>query len=206
MVREVTYDDVFDAQQHFRVLLDVMARPGKIATFPAVAVTPPTGLETGAAYVALALVDSNASYHLTEASHEISTYLRMNTGSTEAQLGAADFIFAPAHASPEVWLEAKKGSLPYPETGATIVLQTERLSREAFAHGTRLELEGPGIASRQQITIAGLTAPAVESWQEANAEFPLGVDVMVVAPGLNGAMICTAIPRTTKLKLLSPAA
>ena len=34
MQRETTYDPVFDAQEHYRLLLDAMARPGKINTLP----------------------------------------------------------------------------------------------------------------------------------------------------------------------------
>lgn len=204
MVREVAYDDVHDAQRHFRALLDVMARPGKIVDFPAVTVNPPAGLDTGSAFVALALTDSNASFHLKDRSDAAADYLRMNAGSAEAALSEADFVFAPADSGPEVWSKAKKGSLPYPETGATIVLRCPRLDSLPFDGGLTLELEGPGVDGKKQITIGGLTRQALDAWQEANSEFPLGVDVVIVAPGGEpGQAICAAIPRSTRLSLLS---
>ena len=48
MQRETAYDQVFDAQEHYRLLLDAMARPGTIYVLPRMSMTTPPGL-TGAA-------------------------------------------------------------------------------------------------------------------------------------------------------------
>ena len=43
MVREIRYDEVFDAQKHFRSLLDSMTRPGRISVLDAVPLDAPPG-------------------------------------------------------------------------------------------------------------------------------------------------------------------
>jgi len=44
MQREIQYDEIFDAQAHYRLLLDSMARPGKINVMPQLELTTPRGI------------------------------------------------------------------------------------------------------------------------------------------------------------------
>ena len=57
MQTELNYDTVFDAQEHFRVLLDSMSRPGKINVLPAMDILPPDGLQHAAALTGFALLE-----------------------------------------------------------------------------------------------------------------------------------------------------
>ena len=54
--REAAYDTVHDAQRHFRVLLDAMARPGTLAHLQADHLQPPADLHRASALVGLAPV------------------------------------------------------------------------------------------------------------------------------------------------------
>ena len=58
MIRETAYDEIFDAQRHFRTLLDSMSRPGKINRFAPLALTPPEGFPRATTYVAFALLNA----------------------------------------------------------------------------------------------------------------------------------------------------
>ena len=44
MIKEVSFDPIFDAQQAFRVLLDAFSHPGKIYSFEQYALNQPTEL------------------------------------------------------------------------------------------------------------------------------------------------------------------
>lgn len=63
MIRETVYDEIFDAQRHFRTVLDSMSRPGKINRFAPLALTTPEGLTRAAAYVGFALLNADVAAH-----------------------------------------------------------------------------------------------------------------------------------------------
>src|SRR5271155_3012849 len=94
MRREVIYDEVFDAQQQFRLLLDSMARPGKINIMPDMDILPPAGLNKASAMIAFALLNTDVSFYAEgEGSDAIESYIALNTTAAQVSVGEADFIF-----------------------------------------------------------------------------------------------------------------
>jgi len=207
MHRETIYDPVFDSQQHFRLLLDAMARPGKIVTLPQMPLAPPPGLSRTAALTGFALLDADASFCVQDGDAAVVRYLEGNTSSRPEDVGNADFVFAGGLMSPGFVGAMKKGSLSYPDEGATLVLDVERLAQDAErlvqdversayeGAGLAVTVSGPGVAGKRTFFAGGLNSSLLEALQECNAEFPLGIDLI-----LAGASWCVAcIPRSSRV-------
>lgn len=202
MQRETTYDPVFDAQEHYRVLLDAMARPGKINILPRMQLTAPAGLTGAAALVGFALLNADVSFFVDGTESAVATrYLLVNTSSRPVDAREADFVFAAGSASAMLVESMKKGSLPYPEEGATLVLHVTSLATEPQGlgygdGGLALALHGPGVPGERTFFARGLNATLVEAVQQSNIEFPLGVDV-ILTDG-DGRVAC--IPRSSRIR------
>jgi alpha-D-ribose 1-methylphosphonate 5-triphosphate synthase subunit PhnH len=212
MQRETTYDPVFDAQEHYRLLLDAMARPGKINTLPRLILSVPAGgiLKEAAALVGFALLNADVHFFVDGAGSDVATrYLLVNTSARPVSLEEADFVFASGLASAALVEAMKKGSLPYPEEGATLVLSVAALSAEASqgpteasqgpteaSPGLALTLQGPGINGKKTFFVRGLSARLLEALQQSNVEFPLGVD-LILTDG-DGHVAC--IPRSSAFR------
>lgn len=196
MTRETTYDDVHDAQRHFRSVLDSMARPGRINRLHPVALTPPAGLHTGTAYLAFALLNADVSFQLALPAEAIETYLRANTGSRPAAPSEADFIVMSGHGDAALINTAKPGIPSYPETSATALIQVEQLGKSSATGGLQLTLEGPGIEHREIVFVTGLNARLLEARKTRNTEFPLGVDFVLISN--DECVLC--LPRTTRVE------
>lgn len=195
MIRETVYDEIFDSQRHFRTLLDAMARPGKLNRFAPVPLTPPSPLLAGAAYVALALLNADATYHAVPLGEDVSTYLRVNTAARATPVAQSDFVFLDGHnaASSALIAESRMGIPAYPETGATIVIQVAHVGRSSNTGGLNLTLTGPGIETVEHVFVNGLHPALLEARHRQNREFPLGVDTILVTT--DGTVLC--LPRTT---------
>lgn len=199
MQRELTYDPVFDAQTHYRLLLDAMARPGELRRIPVLEVTPPSILRPAAALVGFALLNADVSFY---AGGPVADYLRENTDAIVAEPMDADFLFLQGTDPAVLVDEAKIGTLPYPEGGATLVLSVDALSAGAPASrggGLVVTLTGPGIARENTLHIAGLNADVLDSVRRQNLEFPLGVDVILADAG--GNIAC--IPRSSRINQIA---
>ncbi|HXB06949.1 MAG TPA: phosphonate C-P lyase system protein PhnH, partial [Puia sp.] len=175
MQRETVYDPVFDAQGHYRLLLDAMARPGKINTLPQLPLAPPPGLSAAAALTGFALLDQNASFCVEDGDAATVRYLVVNTSSRPEGIANADFVFAAGTSPADLIPNMKKGSLSYPDEGATLILDVEELGSPALS----LTLSGPGIAGEKTFFVSGLNPALLEALQECNAEFPQGIDLIL---------------------------
>jgi alpha-D-ribose 1-methylphosphonate 5-triphosphate synthase subunit PhnH len=194
MIRETSYDEIYDAQRHFRVILDAMSRPGTVGQLGALALTAPTPLTPGAAAVALALLNADVGFHLDPVHTDAADYLRLNTGSRPAPALSADFVFLPGTASPAVLHEAPLGLPAYPEGGATAVVLVEALGKSSARGDLALTLTGPGIEHQATICLSGLSPEFLAVRQDRNVEFPLGLDFIFVTAA--GELVC--LPRTTR--------
>lgn len=232
MQRETIYDPVFDAQEHYRLLLDSMARPGKINLLPRMQLSVPAAspetaghaistatasqsgpaiLTEAAALVGFALLNADVSFHVDGAGADQATrYLLVNTSARPAEAEEADFVFASGQASAMLVESMKKGSLPYPEEGATLVANVGALATEAQGLGLKpaaagqpqsndrlaITLKGPGVAGEKTFFVRGLNAAVLTALQQSNSEFPLGID-LILADG-DGRLAC--IPRSSQIR------
>ena len=173
--------DNFTAQGAFSSLLRAMARPGTVYPMPGNAMM--SALH--------ALLDNEVTCHVS-GDDRLSEELRQETGCVVADLADADFIVVPQGNSMGSLRGAKRGTLDYPDRGATVLFGVR-----AFGKGESLRLTGPGIEGEAVVSVEGWCMDDARSLEELNSEFPLGVDCILV--GESG-VLC--IPRSSRLEVL----
>jgi alpha-D-ribose 1-methylphosphonate 5-triphosphate synthase subunit PhnH len=199
MVRETEYDEVFDAQKHFRSMLDCMARPGKTNRLDPVEITPPGGLNRASVLIAFALLDANTTFHVVNMERGESAYLAANTNAVRASKEDAIFLFADGDEAPEILDGISCGTLTYPDTASTLVLQVKSATQTPLAGSLKLTLEGPGVNGGATLFIRGLNPDLLLALEARNAEFPMGLDAFLTFSDDNGLPCVAALPRTTKV-------
>jgi alpha-D-ribose 1-methylphosphonate 5-triphosphate synthase subunit PhnH len=197
MIRELTYDPVFDAQTHFRLLMDSMARPGKLNVLNGVTIDPPALLNPASALVGLSLLNTDVSYYAAENADGIADYFVTNTASRPALVDVADFIFLRGNQDSETLIEAKIGTLSYPETNAFVVIDVETISAEPMPDSLALTLTGPGVKGETTVFVRGLNPDLLRTIRNKNAEYPLGLDTILTDS--TGQICC--IPRSNQFRV-----
>ncbi len=183
-------DPVMQAQQGFRAMMDALANPGTVQDL-ALGLTPPAPLSPELAAVLLTLCDHDTAVWLdaTLASEAVTNWLRFYIGSPVATV-PQDAAFAALSHGAALQLNAfSLGTDLYPDRSTTLAVALEALSG-----GETLVLKGPGIEHSIEISPKGLPADFLEQWAENGAQFPRGVDLLLVA---DGAVI--GLPRTTRI-------
>jgi alpha-D-ribose 1-methylphosphonate 5-triphosphate synthase subunit PhnH len=181
-------EPVSGAQSCFRLVLDAMARPGRVYTVRGVEA--PAPLCNAAAAVVLTLMDHETPVWLDPEAEAARTWITFHTGATITDDPArAIFILARslnllARANTRVrdlpaateWSCLSIGTDEAPETSATVILQVESLTS-----GAAFVLEGPGLRDPAPLAVAGLPGHFAELWQRNHALFPRGVDLILCA-------------------------
>jgi alpha-D-ribose 1-methylphosphonate 5-triphosphate synthase subunit PhnH len=169
----------------FRVLLQAMSRPGKIYELPQHEVE-----QQSAVTLLGCVLDNEVSLAVLDDT-ELESELLRYTNSIKALPESADYIVA-AHGTTCGWLTGfKRGTLEYPDVGATVVYLVEAL----HADGNEISLSGPGINGTKFLTISGFDMRELDRLREVNIEYPLGLDVMFI--DRDNRIAC--IPRSTKI-------
>ncbi len=204
MGREAAYDEVFDGQAHFRALLDSTARPGALNFLTPVQIDPPAGLNRATALIAFALMDGNSNFATVNMTQSEGSYLAANTRARRTEIDGADFIFASGDEAPEFLEAACCGTLLYPDTAATLILQIQDAvvqiqdaPERPLTGGLRLTLKGPGVDGISALFVRGIRADLLLALQARNAEFPLGLDAILTFVDESGRACLAALPRTT---------
>jgi alpha-D-ribose 1-methylphosphonate 5-triphosphate synthase subunit PhnH len=83
-----------------------------------------------------------------------------------------------------------QGTDLYPDRSTTLALAIQSISG-----GPNLTLTGPGIDGSITIAPQGLPADFLAQWTENGAQFPRGIDLLLVADGQ-----LIGLPRTTRIK------
>jgi alpha-D-ribose 1-methylphosphonate 5-triphosphate synthase subunit PhnH len=190
---------VLDAQRTFRTLLNAMAHPGTIDHL-----TPRTG-ETPEQSVCFALIDFEVSYIIAnpgggDDAEALEQWLAQRTGSRHASVADAAFVIAYGPLPDAAWHAILRGTLAFPDTGATIIYVLPAVGEAAAgAPVTRLTLAGPGIATTQELVVSGLAPAEFAALTHANREYPMGVDVIL----LDAAGRIACIPRSSKIQAMA---
>jgi alpha-D-ribose 1-methylphosphonate 5-triphosphate synthase subunit PhnH len=193
------YDPVFDAQKHYRALLECTARPGSIGQLDDVALDVPPQLNRASAFLALALLSADTTFYIAEGEESAVEFLRRETLARPAAAVQADFLFLPNTERIEDIDRARTGTLTFPEQGSTAVVQVEGLSHAPIPGALRLTLAGPGIETHTVMFVSGATETLLEALQRRNAEFPLGIDAYLTCDSLSAGPCVLALPRTTRV-------
>ncbi|MBL1118139.1 phosphonate C-P lyase system protein PhnH [Streptomyces sp. 110] len=183
------------SQRDFTTLLDVLARPGRIRRLTVPDAAP------AAAVAACGLIDVEVPVHvLTGPDPDSAAWAEAvyaATGAPRAELSGARTLIALRPLTPEDIAALNRGTPLDPETGARVFAQVEALGGQG-PDDTALALTGPGVPedTERRLAVRGLTAETVAALAAANAAFPCGIDVFLVAA--DGSV--AGLPRTTRVR------
>ncbi|MBF0506709.1 MAG: phosphonate C-P lyase system protein PhnH [Nitrospirae bacterium] len=193
------------AQITYRIILQSMGHPGKIYQLPGGWVN---GQGAGDTRTGCGKADGLMSVLLTLLDHEVTFFLLGSsancfedkifelTRSTVSDIVSADFIIVPEGKSGGEVLKARRGSLDYPDAGATVLYIIDSLVDRSNGKG-RILLKGPGIKDGLEISVSGPMKDEFLCIKEANAEFPLGIDCIFIDKF--DRIMC--IPRSTMIEV-----
>jgi alpha-D-ribose 1-methylphosphonate 5-triphosphate synthase subunit PhnH len=160
------------SQAVFRVLLESLARPGRVFRLPAAG--EPAG--PGIVPLALAVIGSKVAV---AGAPEWQARICRATGASPAEIGEAALVAIYGMAEAETITRLRRGSAEAPEDGAKVGLACAALSAGPEGE-TTIELEGPGVPGRTLLGVNGVSREVFEALRAANAMFPAGVDVWLV--------------------------
>ncbi|MEW6122733.1 MAG: phosphonate C-P lyase system protein PhnH [Pseudomonadota bacterium] len=179
------------SQQAFRALMDAMARPGIPRALDA-RLAPPAPLTPELAALALTVLDYETAVWLDPqlaGEPAVADFLRFHTSARLVeQPGDAQFaLIADSAALPAFSLFAQ-GEPAYPDRSATLLV-----SVAAFTDGP-LTLAGPGLPSPVGFGARPLPDDLGRRLADNRALFPLGIDLVLAAPGA-----IAALPRSIRV-------
>lgn len=192
MIREINYNEVFDAQIHFRTILDCMSRPGKVNHIGEIKIQTPAEWHPASALVAFALLNRDVTFYANNNSQIIAEYLTVNTSANPTAVNKADFVFINGLDNGEVLLNTNIGVLEYPEKSATVIIDVENIYDVPKDQTHEIILQGPGVETEKRVYVRNISSSILEALKEQNSEYPLGVDVILT--DREGNIMC--IPRS----------
>lgn len=185
-------DQARDSARAFRLMLDAMARPGRISAVDA-ALDAPAPLLASAATICLTLCDYDTPLWLDESLRQdaVLDYLRFQTGAAiAADMKQASFLLCMPDTAGDALRAASCGTAEYPDASATLIIQVP-----SFTLGERLILKGPGIDGEADFRTLGLDERFWQAMEDNHQLFPLGVDVFFAAPAE-----IAGLPRSTHIR------
>jgi alpha-D-ribose 1-methylphosphonate 5-triphosphate synthase subunit PhnH len=184
-------DEHLLTQALFRDLLRVMSRPGTVKSLsPRISSISPEPLVA----IAATLLDQETTYAVLD-DEQLDRAVRLKTEARTAPLEDADFIFVPGGASGGRIGRAQRGTLAYPDTGATLLYRVESLAEDSST--PTVELSGPGIAEQAKPCIEGIDVDDLVLLNSINEQYPLGIDLILV----DTRQQVMALPRSTQIKV-----
>ena len=183
-------DPVMQSQTAFRAVMDGLANPGTVQEL-ALGLVPPSSLSPELAAIALTLCDHDTTLWLDRdlATDAVLGWLRFHT-SAPITSERAQAQFALTRDPAVVLADFNQGTDLYPDRSTTVALAIQSVSG-----GQNLTLTGPGIDGSITIAPQGLPTDFLAQWAENGAQFPRGVDLLLVADGQ-----LIGLPRTTRIK------
>jgi alpha-D-ribose 1-methylphosphonate 5-triphosphate synthase subunit PhnH len=192
------FDPVYESQATFRVVLEAMARPGTVAKLPAIDPRCPVDDCRPLAAVLLTLLDHEVSFAVVPApgdgveADRLERYLAAATGSRPAAVETADYVLALGALPDGLAERLKRGRPAYPDESTTLLVAAPSLVAE---DGPTAALAGPGVRPGAVARLSGLTLADLEALAEANADPPLGIDLILA--DAEGNVAC--LPRSTRV-------
>jgi alpha-D-ribose 1-methylphosphonate 5-triphosphate synthase subunit PhnH len=178
------------SQAVFRVLLESLARPGRVFQLPA------NSAEVGPGIVPLALAVIGSKVAVAGAPEWRARICRA-TGASPASIEEASLvaIYGPAEAG--IVERLRRGSAAAPQDSAKAGLACQALA-EGGPGETTIELNGPGVKARALLGVNGVRREVFDALRDANASFPAGVDVWLV----DGRGRVAGLPRSARLAVI----
>jgi alpha-D-ribose 1-methylphosphonate 5-triphosphate synthase subunit PhnH len=191
-------DEIMLTQKTFRGLLQAMSHPGEIIQMDPIKTPVPTSPEIELLYPALlTLLDHEVGFTVIGPEKKKGeTTIAELTGAQVKDSTEADFIIIFDSESSGEITQAKRGTLEYPDTGATVIYRVASLKTGEDAR-PRVRLTGPGIKPEGITIHPGLPSVELDLLKEINAEYPLGIDCLLIDPDRR----LMGIPRSTRLEV-----
>lgn len=178
-------------QKTFRTLLQAMSHPGQVYSLN-------LDLENGLILVIQTLLDHEVTFNVFgQQKEQWENRIIRATGSRKVNIEDADFVIILSGCSDGAILRAKRGSLKYPDTGATVIYSVNSLSSRDNG-GINVTLNGPGINGEITPFIGSIKKDEIHYLKEVNSEYPLGVDTIFIDD--ENRLMC--IPRSTKIAVI----
>ncbi|MCG5236888.1 phosphonate C-P lyase system protein PhnH [Xanthobacter oligotrophicus] len=189
-------DPVHDAQRTFAALMRAMAEPARPVPLVS-ALAPPAPLSPEMAATALALLDYETPVYLDAtlaAVPDVAAFLRFHTGAPVVEdPAAARFALMGDGAGLPDFARFAQGEPDYPDRSATLIVQVARMDEQSEG---ALVLEGPGIKGQRTFSAAPLPADFGRRLAANRALYPLGIDLILCAPGVIAGLPRTLAPHT----------
>jgi alpha-D-ribose 1-methylphosphonate 5-triphosphate synthase subunit PhnH len=199
-MKETAFNEVYDSQMTFRLLLDGMARPGKIELLNRYEYKfIPRNFNPHCLTILKTLCDNTSSFYSSMNNDEIYKYLEVNTGSNFNESDRADYIIFNGKNFNDEFLKVNKGTIEFPENSGTVIITVNEISQNKTEESgiLSIKLTGPGIKHCTEIFIKGLDREYLNNFIIMNKNFPLGIDLLIVDN--EGKLVC--IPRTSKMEI-----
>ncbi|MGA2615058.1 MAG: phosphonate C-P lyase system protein PhnH [Spirochaetia bacterium] len=185
MVRETAFDEVFDSQATFRVLLDSLSRPGTIRILPLRPYeSAPAGFCPPALSILKTMCDHRVSFSVGSSGlrPDWVSYLSMNLATPFRHVDVADYVLFEGERFDADFTRLNRGTPEFPEFSATALLCVGRLSEEGDPGraGYALRLSGPGVKDAAILSVTGLDPRYLEERSKANMFYPMGIDLLLV--------------------------
>ncbi|HWQ78658.1 MAG TPA: phosphonate C-P lyase system protein PhnH [Anaerovoracaceae bacterium] len=213
MKRIHSFDEVFDAQKVFRLILTAVANPARIVNIKPFA-DKLYGDEPGMLAIAMTLLDNEVSFHVC-GSGGLSEDIISLTLSKQENPEQADYIFITEPGILEAAIKtAKCGSLQDPHKSATLIIKAEgnrggnHLPGQGACGETGdrddedkfcvLRLTGPGIGETAELSASEPVRTALDIRDGQFYEYPQGIDMIFVSE--DGSLF--AVPRLIRKEVL----
>jgi len=174
----------------FRVILEATSHPGNGFALP----DSGTCIDRQATLINMlgSLMDNEVTFSIIgDVGDSIADAIAFRTGSFLVGISEADFVIASRGATDGLLALIKRGTLEYPDKGATVVYLIDEIADK----GGNAALTGPGIDGIIQPLFSGLADSELSGLCKVNSEYPLGVDAMFL--DAHGRIAC--IPRSTRI-------
>jgi len=202
VTRETAFDEIYDSQAVFRVLLDALSRPGSVLQLPQVQYPgAPKGFCRPALSVLKTLCDHRVTFAVGSAMRtaDLVRYLEINLATRHETTGEADYALFDGRTYDDDFRRLKRGTAEVPETSATALVCVDWLAEgraDRPEPSFRAGLAGPGIEGRTVLHAVGLHPGYVAARAQATRGYPEGIDLLLV--DTSGRL--AGIPRTTSVE------
>lgn len=167
------FDEVFDGQKMFRIILEAISNPGRMLSIDEFA-QKMYGENKAFLAIAMTLLDNEVGFHAF-ANEELAKNISLLTLSKEVALEKADFVFVENEADLEqAFCKVKEGTLVDPHKSATLIIKVLNEKNK------EITIYGAGIDKQLSIQVADMVVKAMRLRDMQNYEYPQGVDMMFV--------------------------
>lgn len=178
------FDEVYDGQKVFRIMLEAMSNPGRMLSIEEQSEKMFGDYKTFLA-IAMTLLDNEVSFH-TFGNEELAKNISLFTLSKEVDLEKADFVFVERESDLQQAMEhAKEGTLADPHKSATLIIKTENSNKNIVT------IYGAGVDNKLKLQVSDTVVKAINLRDRQKFEYPQGIDMVFVTEDMK--LFC--IPR-----------